>query len=56
MSRDDPVTLLEAMRQAKGVSVQNEPTVKRLLLLAVRKGELLAARWDEFELEADPPV
>jgi integrase len=31
-------------------------TVKPLLLLAVRKGELIAARWDEFELEADPPV
>jgi integrase len=26
------------------------------LLLAVRKGELIAARWDEFELEADLPV
>jgi integrase len=50
------VTLFEAMRQAKGFSVQNELTVKLLLLLAVRKGELIAARWDEFELEADPPV
>ena len=44
------------MRQAKGFSVQNELTVKLLLLLAVRKGELIAARWDEFELEVDPPV
>jgi len=31
-------------------------TVKLLLLLAVRKGELIVARWDEFELEADPPA
>ena len=44
------------MRQAKGFSVQNELTVKLLLLLAVCKDELIAARWDEFELEADPPV
>jgi integrase len=44
------------MRQGKGFSVQNELTVKQLLLLAVRKGGLIAARWNEFELEADPPV
>ena len=31
---DGLVTLFEAMRQAKGFSVQNEPTVKLLLLLA----------------------
>ena len=55
-SRDELVTLLEAMRQAKGFSVQNELTAKLLLLLAVRKGELIAARWEQFELEADPPV
>lgn len=56
LSRDELVALFEAMRQSKGFSVQNELTVKLLLLLAVRKGELIAARWDEFELEADPPV
>ena len=39
-SRDELVTLFEAMRQAKGFSVQNELTVKLQLLLAVRKGEL----------------
>jgi len=52
LSRDELVTLFEAMRQAKGFSVQNELTVKLLLLLAVRKGELIAARWEEFKLEA----
>ena len=26
------------------------------MLLAVRKGELIAARWDEFDLDADEPV
>ena len=56
LSRDERVTLFEAMRQAKGFSVQNELTVKLLLLLAGRKVELIAARWDEFELKADPPV
>jgi integrase len=44
------------MRSARGFSVQNAITVKLLLLLAVRKGELIAARWAEFELDADPPV
>lgn len=56
LSRDELVALFEAMRQAKGFSVQNELTVKLLLVPAVRKGELIAARWDEFELEADSPV
>ncbi len=56
LSRDELVTLFEAMRQAQSFSVQNELTVKLLLLLAVRKGELIAARWDEFELEADPQI
>jgi integrase len=56
LSRDEFVKLFEAMQQAKGFSVQNELTVKLLSLLAVRKGELIAARWDEFELESDAPV
>jgi integrase len=56
LSRDELVTLFEPVRQAEDFSVQNELTVKLLLLLAVRKGELIAARWDEFELEADPPM
>lgn len=47
LSRDERVTLFEAMRQAKGFGVQNELTVMLLLLLlllAVRKRELVAAR------------
>ena len=31
-------------------------TVKLLLLPAGRKGELIAARWDDLALEADAPV
>jgi integrase len=40
-----------AMRDAKGFSVENYLTIKLLLLLAVRKSELIAARWDEFDLD-----
>ena len=50
------ITLFDAKRTARGFSVANGLTVKLLLLLAVRKGELIAARWDEFELDADEPV
>ena len=56
LSRDELITLFDAMRTARGFSVANGLTVKLLLLLAVRKGELIAARWDEFELDADEPV
>jgi integrase len=56
LSRDELKTLFEAMQTARGFSVQNALTVKLLALLAVRKGELMAARWDEFELDADRPV
>lgn len=56
LSRAELVTLFEAMRRAKGFSVENELTVKLLLVLAVRKGELIAARWDEFELDVKVPV
>src|SRR5258706_4018212 len=45
LDRDELVTLFEAMRNAKGFSRENELTVKLLLLLAVRKNELCAARW-----------
>lgn len=56
LSGEELKTLFEAMRVARGFSVQNALTVKLLLLLAVRKGELIAARWDEFELDAKAPV
>ena len=50
LSRDELVLLFDAMRKAKGFTVQNAITVKLLLLLAVRKGELFGARVDEFDL------
>jgi integrase len=51
LSRSELVAFFEAMRTAKGFSVENELAVKLLLLLAVRKQELTAARWDEFDLD-----
>lgn len=52
LSRSELVALFDAMRMAKGFSVENELAVKLLLLLAVRKQELTAARWDEFDFDA----
>lgn len=52
LSRDELVTFLRAMREAKGFSVENGIAVRLLLLLAVRKQELTAAQWEEFDLNA----
>lgn len=43
--------LFTAMRLAKGFSIQNELTMKLLLLLCCRKMELCAARWEDIDLE-----
>ncbi|UVC29308.1 site-specific integrase [Pantoea sp. SOD02] len=51
LSRDELVQLFKAMHKAKGFSRQNELTFKLLLALCVRKMELCAARWEEFDLE-----
>jgi len=51
LSESELTQLFAAMRIAKGFSRQNELTVKLLLVLAVRKMELLAAQWSEFDLD-----
>lgn len=53
LSRQEITALCEAMRKA-GVkfSRDNQIAVMLLLALGVRKMELLAARWEEFDLEA----
>lgn len=51
LSRDELVQLFEAMGNAKGFTYENMLTVKLLLTLAVRKQELTAARWEEFDLD-----
>ncbi|MCX8966891.1 tyrosine-type recombinase/integrase [Erwinia psidii] len=52
LSRDELIRLFQAMRTAKGFSRQNELTFKLLLILCVRKMELCAARWEEFDFDA----
>jgi integrase len=51
LSSDELAGFFAAMRQAPGFSVENGLTIKLLLLLAVRKGELISARWSEFDLD-----
>ncbi|MDP2782976.1 MAG: tyrosine-type recombinase/integrase [Sulfurimicrobium sp.] len=51
LNRDELVQLFEAMRTAKGFTVENALAVKLLLLLAVRKQELTAAKTAEFDLD-----
>lgn len=51
LSRDEIAKLFAAMKLARGFSVENDLTIKLLLLLCVRKMELCAARWEEFDLD-----
>ncbi len=51
LSREELVTLFAAMRKTKGFSSLNELTIKLLLMLAVRKGELVTAKISAFDLE-----
>ena len=52
LSRTELAKLLAAMKTAKGFSKENELAVKLLLVLAVRKSELIGAPWAEFDLDA----
>lgn len=53
LSRDELKVLFRSMREAgPAFTRDNELAVKLLLSLAVRKMELLAARWEEFDLDA----
>jgi hypothetical protein len=51
LTREELVRLFDAMRTARGFSIENYLSVKLLLLLAVRKQELIGARIDEFDLD-----
>lgn len=51
LTRPELVRLFEAMRTAKGWNVENTLTVKLLLLLAVRREEMIAAPVAEFDLD-----
>lgn len=52
LSRAELVTLFEAMRKTKGFSSINELAISLLLMLGVRKGELVTARISAFDLDA----
>lgn len=52
LSRDELISLFEAMRKTKGFSSINTLTIKLLLMLGVRKGELVTAKISAFDLEA----
>lgn len=51
LTRDELVKLFEAMRVTSGFGVENFLSFKLLLLLAVRKQELTAAKVAEFDLK-----
>lgn len=56
LSQDEIGQLFEAMSAEPAFGGDNALSVKLLLALCVRKGELLAARWGEFDLDCDSPV
>lgn len=51
LTSDELVKFFSAMKLTRGFSRENELTIKLLLLLAVRKSELIGAKWDEFDLD-----
>jgi integrase len=51
LTRPELCQLFSAMKQAKGFSVQNDLTIRLLLILACRKMELAGAKWAEFDLD-----
>ncbi len=51
LSQDELATLFEAVRDTPAFGNENVLAIKLLLALCVRKGELLGARWQEFDLE-----
>ncbi|MDE1546296.1 tyrosine-type recombinase/integrase [Dechloromonas agitata] len=53
LTREEITQLFQAMREMLGrFSIENMHAVRLLLLLAVRKEELVAAPWSEFDLAA----
>lgn len=52
LTRDEIIKLFQAMRDKAGTfTIENMYAVRLLLLLAVRKEELIAAQWKEFDLD-----
>jgi integrase len=51
LSREEIAVLLMAIRDTPAFGRENAIAVRLLLALCVRKGELLAATWNEFDLD-----
>lgn len=51
LSEDEIKLLFSNMKTARGFSYENELTIKLLLALCVRKGELIGANWKEFDFD-----
>ena len=51
LTREERVMFFKALRKGRGISRENELTFKIILALGVRKMELCAAEWSEFNLD-----
>lgn len=56
LSLNELAQLFEKIREATSFGVDNCLALKLLLALCVRKGELLGARWQEFDLDGNTPL
>ena len=53
---DELAKLFEKVRETPSFGASNGLALKLLLAFCVRKGELLGARWEEFDLEGNTPL
>jgi integrase len=56
LSLDELAQLFEKVRETPSFGADNALALKLLLALCVRKGELLGARWEEFDLDGITPL
>ena len=56
LTLDELAQLFEKARETPSFGAENGLALKLLLALCVRKGELLGARWDEFDLDGGTPL
>jgi len=56
LSRSELEDLFKALREAPSFGAPNFLAIRLLLALGVRKGELLKARWHEFDLDGNSDV
>jgi len=56
LSLDELAQLFEKIRETPSFGPDNALALKLLLALCVRKGELLGARWEEFDLDGNTPL